>query len=247
MTTPQPVLGSARAAGIVLGAGNSTRAAASQNKVFLPLAGRRVLSWSLLSFARVRAIERFILVIREADRELAEETIDREIGDDFTVEIVIGGETRHESELLALRHLAPAIADGSINIVLLHDGARPILSPALVRALIRKASLTGAVFPGLEADDIRQLNPDGTLQMLRRERFVRAQTPQVFEATALLTAYEQAASDEFVGTDTVSCWEQYSPKAAAWLEGDIRNIKITYPQDLFEAERILRATNFHLE
>ena len=138
----------------------------------------------------------------------------------------------------------PAIANGSINIVLLHDGARPILSPTLVRDLIKKAASNGAVYPGLEADDIRRLNSDGTVQMLNRERFVRAQTPQVFKAAALLDAYEQAVRDGFVGTDTVSCWEQYSSQGASWLEGDVRNIKITYPQDLFEAERILRVNEF---
>jgi 2-C-methyl-D-erythritol 4-phosphate cytidylyltransferase len=178
---------------------------------------------------------------------LAEETLEREIDDDTHVEIVIGGDTRHDSELAALRHLAPEIKGGSINIVLLHDGARPIVAPRLVRELIKEAAQTGAVIPGLVYDDIRPINPDGTVQMLPPTQYVGAQTPQVFNARAILSAFEQAARDHFVGTDTMSCYEQYHPGGGAWIPGDPRNLKITYPEDLFEAENILRESNFHLE
>lgn len=237
----------AKAAGVVLAAGSGTRVGADQNKVFLPLAGRRVLTWSLRSFAQVRAIDRVVLVIREADRDLAEQTLEQEIDDDISVEIVSGGETRHESELAALRHLAPAIVDGSITVVLLHDGARPIVAPTLVRDLIRTAARTGAVMPGIERDDIRPMNPDGTIRMLPVRRWVGAQTPQVFNAMRLLDAYERAARDRFVGTDTMSCYERYYPGQSSWIPGDPRNLKITYPEDLVEAENILRDNNFHIE
>jgi 2-C-methyl-D-erythritol 4-phosphate cytidylyltransferase len=236
-----------RAAGIVLAAGSGSRFGAEQSKVFLPLAGRRVFTWSLRSFASVRSIQRLLLVIREIDRDLAEETLERELDDDIRVEIVIGGDTRHESELAALRHLTPDIHNGTINIVLLHDGARPIIAPALVRALIKNAAHTGAVIPGIVYDEARPLNPDGTVQMHPPQRYVGAQTPQVFNAQAILTAYERAARDQFVGTDTMSCYEHYHPGGGDWIPGDPRNLKITYPNDLFEAEQILRETNFHLE
>ena len=94
------------AAAVVLAAGSGTRVGAAHNKVFLPLAGRRVVSWSLASFARVSAVRRFVMVIREADRELAQQTIDREALD-IPVEIIVGGQTRQQSELAALRHLPP--------------------------------------------------------------------------------------------------------------------------------------------
>jgi 2-C-methyl-D-erythritol 4-phosphate cytidylyltransferase len=236
-----------RAAGIVLAAGSGARFGAAQSKVFLPLAGRRVFTWSLRSFASVRSIKRLILVIREGDRDLAEETLEREIDDDTLVEIVIGGDTRHDSELAALRYLEPDIINGSINIVLLHDGARPIIPPTLVRSLIRKAAETGAVIPGLLRDDIRPLNPDGTVQMRAQATYVAAQTPQVFNARAILSAYERAAHEQFVGTDTMSCYEHYHPKGGDWIPGDPRNLKITYPDDLFEVEKVIHQTNFHLE
>lgn len=235
-----------RSAAIVLAAGDGTRVGGVHNKVFLHLAGRRVVSWSLQSLAQIRSIERFILVIRESDRELAEETIDREL-EGIDVEIVIGGGSRHQSELLALRHLAPAIAASSINVVLIHDGARPLLSPELVRTLIRAAVEHGAAIPGLDTDEIYRIRPDGTLDLRQLEPMIRAQTPQVFDARTLLDACECADADGFVATDTSSCVEQYSTTRVQVVPGSQANIKITYAFNLFEAETILRDINFHLD
>jgi 2-C-methyl-D-erythritol 4-phosphate cytidylyltransferase len=229
----------ARAAAVVLAAGSGTRLGAERNKVFLPLAGRPVVSWSLRSFARVPAIRRLLLVIRDEDRELAERTVHEDV--DRDVEIVIGGSNRHESEMAALTHLGAAIEDGSISMVLLHDAARPIVTPAMTTALMAEAARTGAVIPALEHHDIRRVNDDGTIQLLPARSFVAAQTPQVFEAVELWSAYRQAARDEFVGTDTMSCFQHYHPGRGSWLPGDPRNLKITYPDDMIEAERTLAA------
>lgn len=226
-----------RAAAVVLAAGSGTRLGAEQNKVFLPLAGRPVVAWSLRSFARVPTIRRLVLVIREMDRELADAMVIRDI--DRAVEIVVGGANRHESEMAALTRLTPAIEDGSISLILLHDAARPIVTPAMTSTLMAEAARTGAVIPALEHDDIRPVNDDGTIRIAPARTFVAAQTPQVFAASELLSAYRQSARDGFVGTDTMSCFQQYHPGRGSWLPGDPRNLKITYPDDLVEAERIL--------
>lgn len=237
MTGTQRVI---RAAGVVLAAGSGTRLGAEQNKVFLPLAGRPVVAWSLRSFARVPTIRRLLLVIREMDREPAARTVAEDV--DRDVEIVVGGANRHESEMAALTRLGPAIENGSISMVLLHDAARPIVTPAMTSALMAEAERSGAVIPGLERDDIRPVNADGSIQVLPVRSYIGAQTPQVFDAPALLSAYRQAARDGFVGTDTMSCFQHYHPGRGSWLPGDPRNLKITYPDDMIEAERIL-ATN----
>jgi 2-C-methyl-D-erythritol 4-phosphate cytidylyltransferase len=224
------------AAAVVLAAGSGTRLGAEQNKVFLPLAGRPVVSWSLRCFARVPAIDRLLLVIREADRDLAIRMVDRD------VEIVVGGSNRHESEMAAMQHLSAAIEDGSISLILLHDAARPIITPAMTTALMAEAVRTGAVIPALERDDIRPINEDGTMRLVPARSFVAAQTPQVFDARDLWSAYRQADRDGFVGTDTMSCFQQYHPGRGSWLPGDPGNLKITYPADMVEAEGILATT-----
>ena len=234
------------AAVVVLAAGDGSRVASPDNKVFLPLAGRRMISWSLNTFAEVTSICRVVLVVREVDRRLAEEIIHREV-DGIDVEIVVGGKTRHESELLALQHLAPAIETGSLSMVVIHDGARPLVSAQLVREVIASAAEHGAALPGLEDEDIRRARADGTPDFGRSERLVRAQTPQAFEARQLLRAYYCAESEGFVGTDTSSCWEKYADTDVLLVPGDPRNLKITFPKDLFLAENLLRLTNFHVE
>jgi 2-C-methyl-D-erythritol 4-phosphate cytidylyltransferase len=244
-STPDARLRRPRAAAVVLGAGSGSRVGSAHNKVFLPLAGRRVISWSFDVFAQVSCIERFLMVIREVDRQVAEQTVKREL-DDIPVEIVVGGASRHESELAALRHLAPGIRSGEVDIVLVHDGARPLISPTLTGRLIDVAAEHGGVFPGLETDDIRYLHPDGALDVTRAPRMVRAQTPQVFQGPPLLAAYEQAAVDGFVGTDTAACFQQYRHESLRYCPGDTRNIKITYPDDLRTAEELLRNVAFRI-
>lgn len=231
---------------VVLAAGDGSRVGSPHNKVFLPLAGRRIISWSLNTFAEVSSVCRVVLLVREVDRRLAEETIDREVNG-IDVEIIVGGKTRHESELLALRHLAPAIETGSPSMVLIHDGARPLVSAQLVRDVLASAAEHGAALPGLDDENIRRTHADGTLDCGRSERLVRAQTPQAFEARQLLLAYSRAESEGFVGTDTSSCWEQYTDADVMLVPGDPRNLKITFPGDLFLAENLLRLTNFHIE
>lgn len=235
-TDPAPA---ANTAAVVLAAGSGTRLGADLNKVFLPLAGRPVVAWSLRTFARVPAVGRLLLVIREPDRAIAERMLDRDV--DRPVEIVVGGATRHESEMAALTWLLPAVEDGSISLVLLHDAARPVVTPSLTTALIAEAARTGAVIPALERDDIRPIDDDGRLQVIPARAVVAAQTPQVFAARELWSAYRRADADGFVGTDTMSCFQQYHPGRGSWLPGDPRNLKITYADDLREAERLLIA------
>jgi 2-C-methyl-D-erythritol 4-phosphate cytidylyltransferase len=149
------------------------------------------------------------------------------------VELVIGGDSRHESEYNALMHLAPAIEDGSINVVLIHDGARPLATSKLFHAVAIAAHHHGGALPAIVVDP-REMDITSV------EQVVRVQTPQAFHAKELLSAYIQAHDEKFIGTDTAACMERYFPtiKSVA-VPGEIQNLKITYPQDLVIAEHIL--------
>ncbi|AZI58612.1 2-C-methyl-D-erythritol 4-phosphate cytidylyltransferase [Nakamurella antarctica] len=235
-----------RAVAVVLAAGTGTRSQSEINKVFLPLAGHSVIGWSLQALGSAAGIERFVLVIRESDRELVQRVITSEMLD-FPVELVAGGSTRHESESLALRHLQGAIEAEEVNLVLIHDGARPLLSHSMLAELIDAAAECGAAFPGLLMDDLASVDAAGTLLERNLGSMVGAQTPQVFEAKTLLAAYTNAQDDDFVGTDTASCVVAYSDQMLHWVPGDPRNIKITFPGDIVQAEKILRDNNFRLD
>jgi len=221
------------AAAVVLASGAGTRVGAKLNKVYLPLAGRRVVAWSLDAFARVPGIGVLVLVIRPQDAELAAEVL----AGHENVEIVPGGDTRQASELNALRHLAPRITGGRVDAVLLHDAARPLVHPELIGAVLARTREDGGAVPGLAADDV--FGVDAGHLVAQVPGAIRVQTPQGFRAGPLLEAYEKAEREGFVGTDTSSCMERFSSLPIRWVPGAPENLKITYPHDLVAAERLL--------
>lgn len=228
-----------KAAGVVLASGAGTRVGAKLNKVYLPVAGRRVVAWSLDAFARVPGIDVLVLVIRPQDTELAREVLAAHRGE---VELVHGGGTRQGSELKALRHLASRIESGEIDAVLLHDAARPLVTPELIADVLADTRRCGGAVPGVAADDIVRVTENGTDGATVTESLpgaIRVQTPQGFRAGPLLEAYETADREGFVGTDTSSCMERFSALPVRWVPGSAENLKITYPHDLVVAEQVI--------
>ncbi|MEV4311487.1 IspD/TarI family cytidylyltransferase [Actinocrispum sp. NPDC049592] len=220
-----------QAAGVVLAGGSGSRLGRDINKVYVRLAGRPVLAWSLQALAGHSDV--LVLVTRPQDVDYMAEVVG-----DLAVEVVSGGSTRQESELAALRHLAPRIEAGDIDTVLIHDGARPLVSSDLVAAVLKATKQYGGAIPGLRAEDLAAEQPDGRILPIP-DALVAVQTPQGFLAAPLLAAYEQAARDGFDGTDTASCVERYTDIQVHWVPGEQRNLKITFEHDLVVAERIL--------
>jgi 2-C-methyl-D-erythritol 4-phosphate cytidylyltransferase len=233
--------GQGRAALVLLAAGDGRRSGHHTNKVLLPLAGRRVLTWSIRWATILPSIVRVVVVIREQDRTEVEAVLDRE-APDVDVRLVVGGATRHGSEWEALQVLAPDIERGEVDVVLIHDAARPLASTDLFARVIATASAEGGAIPVREHGNLVGL--DGSPGP--SDRVVAVQTPQGFAAARVLTAYRQAAEDGFVGTDTASCVERYTDVPVCGVDGDVGNIKITFPEDLFLAERLLAKADWDL-
>jgi 2-C-methyl-D-erythritol 4-phosphate cytidylyltransferase len=232
-------------AGIVLAAGSGTRVGNSRNKVYLPLAGRRIVTWSVELLRKLPGIGRLVLVVRDEDRELAAEILDRELPG-VPVDLVTGGQTRHESEYRALLHLADEIRDGEIDVVLVHDAARPLAPVKIVEEVLATAMRTGSAIPALPLEDAVEIDEAGRLAHAGRTNMVRVQTPQAFRSGPLLAAYQAAADDGFAGTDTAACIERYEGIPVQVVAGDPRNIKVTYADDLFTAELILASSGYEL-
>ncbi|MCD4533811.1 2-C-methyl-D-erythritol 4-phosphate cytidylyltransferase [Nocardioides sp. cx-169] len=241
MATPFSDPASPRAALVMLAAGEGRRTGHHTNKVLLPLAGRRVFTWSLGWARRLPTVTRTLLVIREQDREQVLATVDREV-EPPDVTVVTGGDSRHGSEWEALQSLAPAIESGEVDVVVIHDAARPLAGTALFAAVIAAAAEHGGAIPVRDQGHLTSL--DGAESA--PDRVVAVQTPQAFAARPLLAAYRQAAADGFVGTDTASCMERYTDVPVRCVPGDAGNIKITFPEDLFLAERLLAKASWDL-
>jgi 2-C-methyl-D-erythritol 4-phosphate cytidylyltransferase len=171
-------------------------------------------------------------VINPDDEQFAREALIKD-GALANTEIVHGGATRHESEYKALQYLKRDIEACLIDLVLIHDGARPLATPELFVAIADGAQTHGGAIPTIALDPHE-------MDTARDETVARVQTPQGFRAQQLLEAYEKAAVQGFIGTDTAACMEKFFPdvKTVA-VPGDVFNIKITYPQDLAIAELLV--------
>jgi 2-C-methyl-D-erythritol 4-phosphate cytidylyltransferase len=138
-----------RAAVVVLAGGSGTRVGAGVNKVYLPLAGRTVIAWSFVWAAELTEVRHCLLVVRPEDVERAERAVRDDVPGGPRIELISGGDTRHGSEEAAVLHLAPLIRAGQLDVVVVHDGARPLCGPSLFRSTISVAAEAGGAVPTL--------------------------------------------------------------------------------------------------
>lgn len=224
--------------GVVLAAGLGTRVGADGNKAYLPLAGRSMVSWSLDAVTHVPGITRTVLVFRRGERELAEDTVQRELGS-ANVEFVEGGDSRHASEFNVLSYLAADIEAGAVDVVLIHDAARPIAGPDMFVTALSVARAFGGALPAVTVPDVVKTGAGGLESLSGMGRLVRVQTPQAFRALPLLRAYQAANREGFEGTDTSSCIETFGDVDVRTFDGEERNLKVTYARDIAVAEALL--------
>ena len=224
------------AVGVILAAGRGERMKAGRNKALLPLGGRPLLLSSVDALAA--CVGRLLVVAAEADMEEIGRLVPH-------VPLVAGGSTRQESEWLALRALRNAA--GEADVIVLHDAARPLVSAADVSAVCRAAGERGAAMlarpvqrPLLEVSDaeVRQARDGADVW--------RAETPQAARMGWLWPAYQSAVKEGFAGTDTAAVLAHAGREV--WIVvATAPNPKITTPEDLLAAERMLAACHLPLE
>ena len=223
------------AAVVILAAGSGTRVGAAVNKVLLPLLDRPVLAWSVRDALATPDVRRVLLVVRDGEQDDVAAALEPFLGE-AEVGLVVGGASRHDSEWAALRALAEEITSGEIDVVAIHDGARPLAGPALLQAVLDAAREHGGAIPVVPLAGV--MSRTGTALPPGRPSGV--QTPQAFTASALLDAYEQAEATGFRGTDTASCLERFGSVTIRAVPSSARNLKITFPEDVAVAEALTR-------
>ena len=216
---------------MILAAGSGSRVGATTNKVLLPLGDLPVLAWSVRDALGLEDVRRVLVVVRPGEHDAVAAALAPHLGD-AEIGMVEGGETRHGSESNAVRALAAEVEAGEIDVIAIHDGARPLAGPGLFRATVAAARARGAAIPvvalrGLLALDGRPLPElDGV------------QTPQAFRARELVAAYERAEAEGFDGTDTAACWTRYTDLPVVAVPSTSHNLKVTFPEDLEVADRL---------
>ncbi len=221
-------------AALIVAAGRGSRAGPGAPKQYRQLAGEPVLRRTLMAFSSHPQISSVLTVIHEDDREAFEIAAD---GLPKLLPACTGGATRQASVRAGLETLSAAAPD----YVLIHDGARPLVSAQLISECISALSVhEGELAAIAVTDTLRRATPEGrTGETLDRSGLWRAQTPQAFRFKTILEAHRQASGQDY--TDDVAVASAAGVEMAM-LEGDEDNIKITSAEDLKRAERILTST-----
>ena len=222
---------------IVVAAGEGRRMGAPIPKPFLPIGGRPIFLRALDHVAKSHTIERIILVA--AARELPRcNQLLREDSNLSSCQWILqsGGVTRQASVRQGLEKI-----DSHCEVVVIHDGVRPFVSPALVDRCAEAARTRGAVVLGVPArDTIKIVSEDRWVQGTpAREALWEIQTPQAFRRDLIVEAHDRAAREGIEATDDAMLVEKMGHSVFV-LEGARTNIKITVAEDLLFAEALLR-------
>lgn len=224
-----------RCAALVVAAGSSTRMG-GVNKLLQPLDGVPVLARTLAAFQVAGSVDEVVIAAREEDI-LEVSQLCRTYGLTKCAKVIRGGESRVHSALLAALEASP-----ETELLAVHDGARPLVTPELIDRVVSAAARCSAAAPAVAVKDtVKAVREDGGVEeTLDRERLRAVQTPQVFEASLLKAALQSALEQEAPVTDDASAVERLG-KVVFLVEGEEENLKITTPMDLVLAEAIVKA------
>lgn len=212
-----------KAVAIIVAAGRGERAGGGVAKQWRPLHGKYVVDWSIGAFRSHPAIRSIVLVVGE------------DIPPGFAPEgvtVVRGGASRSASVLNGLRAIEGAGDDAA---VLIHDAARPGLSPEIIDGVLAALETADAAAPALPVQDALKRQDDAGFTDVDREGLYRVQTPQAFRLGMIRTALEDSGNC-FV--DDLAAVEERGAKVSL-TQGTLRLSKITYPEDFDMVARIL--------
>lgn len=217
---------------MVVAAGQSSRMGGA-DKLFAPVAGRPLLAHTLAAFQRCPAIGQVALVLSQANLERGRDLACRE-GLDKVTAICLGGERRQDSVRAGLLALRPC------PLVVVHDGARPLVTPDLIQRGLAAAAATGAAVAAVPVvDTVKEVDEGGLIRRtLPRPGLWAVQTPQVFRYELLLAAHQSASGGQAEVSDDAALLEHLG-HAVSVYPGSARNLKVTLPEDLALVEALL--------
>lgn len=217
---------------VILAAGSGSRTGLSTPKQFLLLGGKTVLEHSVQTFHDHPGIDQVVIV---TSTEFIPKVQDMVKADNWTkvTAVLAGGKERFDSSLAAVRHFS----DKPDTVMLFHDAARPLVSARIISDTLKAMETFNAVDVAIPAvDTIVQCDAAGTVMesVQNRNLLWRMQTPQGFRQKTIAKAYEIALMDSgFTATDDCGTVLRYLPdEKVGIVQGDEKNIKLTYADDL---------------
>ena len=221
---------------IVLAAGKGSRMNSEIPKQYLTLLGKPVLFYSLRSFEESN-VDNIILVVGSGEQEYCKKEIVEKYQLNKVTHIVEGGEERYHSVYHGL------LAAEEAKYVLIHDGARPLISVLVINEAIERVKEKGACVVGMPVKDTIQLvDEEGRIVSTpERNRTWLAQTPQCFHYELATSSYNKAMQNKDNSiTDDAMVVQRYGKADITMLEGGYENIKVTTPEDITVAECFLK-------
>lgn len=213
---------------VIVAAGNSRRM--GRDKMLITLSGKSVIARTAEAFCAAEFIDEIIIVAGEKNILPFKKEMEKHLLSE-KVRIIKGGESRGESSLLGIK-------EASGEYVMIHDGARPLVTKNIIENTLKACIETGAAAAGVKSKDtIKEIYPDNIIKnTVPREFAVLIQTPQAFTTENIIEAYEKFGFGE---TDDCVLMEKLG-KRVAIVEGSYENIKLTTDEDILTAEGILK-------
>ncbi len=221
---------------VIVAAGKSRRMEANINKVYMDLHGKKTIVRTLEAFEQSPVIKEIILVVDSSDAAYCGlEAVNQS---SFTKlrKITEGGSRRQDSVCNGLKEVS-----NQAELVLIHDGARPLVTQEIILRSVYGAQEYGAVTTGMPVKDtIKMVDPNGFVSdTLDRSMLWAVQTPQVFTKSIITEAHKKAAQLDIEATDDAMLVEKLGYKLRV-IEGSYENIKLTTPEDMTIARAIIR-------
>lgn len=221
---------------IVLAAGSGSRMKSKTKKQFMEIKGKPVIWYSLFEFEKSR-VDEIILVTGKEDIDYCKKEIVEKYNLKKIKNVVAGGSERYESVYNGLKEVTG-------NIVLIHDGARPLINNEIIERSIEGTIKSDACVVGVPVKDtIKRANKEGyIIDTPNRSELWITQTPQSFKTDLVKMAYKKMKEELEKGnttlniTDDAMVVEEFTTNQVRFVQGDYENIKVTTPEDIDIAE-----------
>jgi len=229
-----------KVAAIIAAAGLGRRMQQDTPKTYLDLGGKPILIHTLEIFEKVPEVHEVLVVVHPEDLEFCQGEVIDPYPLKKVLRLVPGGKERQDSVYNALRILKKE--GDELDVILVHDGVRPLVVPAQVRQVVAAARRHGGAILGVPCQDtLKRVNSKGeVVATVDRQELWQVQTPQAFRAALLWRAYQEAMEKGFYATDEAALVEALGETVVV-VPGTPLNLKITTPDDLIMAEAILAA------
>ena len=210
--------------GVILAAGDSTRFDAEVNKLFYKVNGKELVLYPVETFLESNEIDELIIVSSELNMTALEDLL----AEHQSVSMIVGGDSRQESEYCALQHLQNKATDNCL--VAIHDAARSFISTELLTSLVNTAKEFGSAAPYLDNSKFYDIENNN---FVTKRKIVDIQTPQVYRYKELFECYSFLSKNNITGmVDTTESMFNFNKFETHVIKGEEKNLKITYKNDL---------------